>query len=418
MFVFRGCIWLGFLRTGSQHRDRLFIVDPPTRNFLLRYTNRLGMSNNKRRLPFTAPEAPALEASISRHAPFILLWFTELQGAAMLNNPARTHHLEFLAELCYNTSVDGGLFKGASHVLPVLRSLSTGASVSFTDSKVLERYFPALSRLLHMDASLGSGLPAFLRPTILQLIAVGDNLRNVPPQECMQQPNVQWRPVDADEDLKIGWCYPPVHEQRDSNSYTRATRRSDLDSRAGGCRKATHKFVRVMPGVFAVFCPHGICLGFHFMSNFESPETFFSLMMQRRRQMPKVVLYDNDCHLHSYAMNREPWHFRQTEMYIDRMHFWCGHVGCSIGFCIERIPFFNALNTEVAEQGFSVVDRITTPVAFMGVENATRFVRIFLALQNQDRRREWAAAFSPHANARAQRMAVKLTAIDDMMRQL
>ena len=38
----------------------------------------------------------------------------------MRNNPARTHHLEFLAELCYNTSVDGGLFKGSSHVLPVL----------------------------------------------------------------------------------------------------------------------------------------------------------------------------------------------------------------------------------------------------------------------------------------------------------
>ena len=62
--------------------------------------------------------------------------------------------------------------------------------------------------------------------------------------------------------------------------------------------------MRVLPGVFAIFCPHGICLGFFFMSNFESPETLFSIIMQRRRVPPRVLIYDSGCLEHAFAMNR------------------------------------------------------------------------------------------------------------------
>ena len=48
----------------------------------------------------------------------------------------------------------------------------------------------------------------------------------------------------------------------------------------------------------------GVCLGFFFMSNFESPETLFSIIMQRREVAPAAVIYDYACGGHSYAMNR------------------------------------------------------------------------------------------------------------------
>ena len=56
---------------------------------------------------------------------------------------------------------------------------------------------------------------------------------------------------------------------------------------------------------------------------------------------------------------------------------------------VVTISFFSALNTEVAEQFFSILDRITTPVSFMGVENATRYVRLFMAMQDRLRRQYW-----------------------------
>jgi len=401
-------------RVGSRHVDRLFIVAASLRDLILRYTGRMALSNNKTRAAFTPSDLPVLLTRINQDAPFLFDWIQEIEGK-MSAGPRRKAHLEFLAELSYNTSVDGGLFKRADRVRPVLQKLAQGLPVLVSDIKILDRYFPALARLLHNDATLVAGLPVFFHPVMQRLLDVGDNLRNVPPEECCSQP-VSWRQVSPEGDLNIGYCYPPTFEQRESNTYTMQTRKSDLDSKAGGCRKASHRFLRVMPGVFAVFCPHGFCLGFHFMSNFESPETLFSLMIQRRRTLPQVCIYDNDCHGHSYTMNREPWLFRKTEFYIDRMHFWCGHIGCSVGFCIDRFSMFNCLNTEVAEQMFSILDRITTPVSYMNVPNATRYVRIFFALQNQSRKQYWSGVnLRSVSNAKLIERQQTLTAISNLL---
>jgi hypothetical protein len=377
----------GPVRRGSRHRDRVLIADNKTRELILRYTGRLSKTTGTRQ-PFTSLEEPSLMTSLAQHAPFLSDWVGVL-NSQLANSSMRPHHLDFLAEITYSTSVDGGLFKGAHLVRAVLNTLASGAAVSLADNKVLVRYFPALAGLLQTDNSLVHGLPDYLRPVLLQLAQVGDNLRNVPQVECVPEPNVAWTPVDQEEDLKVGLSYPTSTEERKSSVYALSTRQSDIDARAGGCRKATHKFRRVLPGVAAVFCPHGICLGFHFMSSFESPETFFSLFMKRRKMAPRVIIYDNGCHFHGYAMNREPWYWRNTEVYVDAMHYWCGHVGCSIGYCIERFTFYDVINTEVAEQAFSGLDRITTCVSFMAVENATRFVRLFFWFHNENRRRYW-----------------------------
>lgn len=193
-----------------------------------------------------------------------------------------------------------------------------------------------------------------------------------------------------------------------------STRTSDAEcSRAGSCRKGTHTFTDIMPGVFAVFCPHGICLGVFFMSKFESPETFFSIIMQRRRVAPRVLIGDNLCLGQHFAMNREPHFFKDVSWFLDGMHNY-GHVACSTGFCIAHFPDFDVVNTEVAEQFFSLLDRITNPVSFMGVEHATKFVRLFIAFQNRVRRQYWSmtgASVSDAARGKIQAASDKIDAL-------
>ena len=222
---------------------------------------------------------------------------------------------------------------------------------------------------------------------------MGDNLRYVPLVEQGPDPEAIWRPVTPDEDLRTGQCVPTSRERRDCGTYSMCTRQSDIDAgRAGGCSKRTHRFKEILPGLFAVFCAHGICLGFFFMHNHESPETFFTFLMQRRRVAPRLAVYDHACGWHAYCLNREPFFFKDTDFMVDTFHQGQakgGHVACSSGYCIALFTEYKGLNEEVAEQMFSLLDRITTPVSFMSLENATVFTRLFFALQNNNRRAYW-----------------------------
>jgi hypothetical protein len=77
---------------------------------------------------------------------------------------------------------------------------------------------------------------------------------------------------------------------------------------------------------------------------------------------------------------------------------------------------FNCLNTEVAEQMFSILDRITTPVSYMNVPNATRYVRIFFALQNQSRKQYWSGVnLRSVSNAKLIERQQTLTAISNLL---
>jgi hypothetical protein len=41
---------------------------------------------------------------------------------------------------------------------------------------------------------------------------------------------------------------------------------------------------------------------------------------------PKTIIYDNACILHNYVLARDPCFFRETEFYVDRLH-WQNHTG-------------------------------------------------------------------------------------------
>ena len=52
------------------------------------------------------------------------------------------------------------------------------------------------------------------------------------------------------------------------------------------CRKASYGHPSLSPGIFTVFCPHGICCGFEVMQSCESPKHPFSIFRQRFQKAP------------------------------------------------------------------------------------------------------------------------------------
>lgn len=85
------------------------------------------------------------------------------------------------------------------------------------------------------------------------------------------------------------------------------------------------------------------------MEHYESPRTVFEWLYTRMDGAPKVVVYDNSCHLHGYCLNREPQWVKGTTFVIDKTHY-KGHVGCSRGYDITTYPQLTVLNSQLAEQ--------------------------------------------------------------------
>ena len=68
---------------------------------------------------------------------------------------------------------------------------------------------------------------------------------------------------------------------------------TDRDS----CRKNAYGHPTLSPGVFTIFCMHGVCYGFENLQNTHSQS---SRPVFRQLQM---IIYDNCCKLHAYCLN-------------------------------------------------------------------------------------------------------------------
>jgi hypothetical protein len=123
------------------------------------------------------------------------------------------------------------------------------------------------------------------------------------------------------------------------------TARKDTDTQ---CTKAQLRHNGLTPGLFLIFCAHGICLGFMLMPQCEGPSMLFKLLFTRFRHGmqhfipfqsngklsciaeniysllllagPKRIVYDNCCNLMRYCLRRAPRFFSETQFLIDRLH--------------------------------------------------------------------------------------------------
>ena len=152
------------------------------------------------------------------------------------------------------------------------------------------------------------------------------------------------------------------------------------------CRKASYGHPSLTPGVFTVYCPHGVCYGFEIMQQCESPKHPFTIFTCHFPVPPGAIVYDNGCKLHSYCLNREPALYKDTRFFIDRFH-WRGHIGCSKGYCLDEYSAaeVRSLNSQVNEQANLGLQRIKGHLSYMKPDNFRFTLSLFLAICNKDK---------------------------------
>jgi len=119
----------------------------------------------------------------------------------------------------------------------------------------------------------------------------------------------------------------------------------------GLCNKHSLTGTGKTPGLFKVFCfDCNRLTGFHAMTTSESPRTVFDLLLTRWEEQPDLVVYDNACNVHRFALKREPYLFRDVSFVVDATH-WSGHVMCSGSYnsSVQRSKCKD-VNTQKVEQ--------------------------------------------------------------------
>lgn len=152
--------------------------------------------------------------------------------------------------------------------------------------------------------------------------------------------------------------------------------------------KGSKKFT---PGIWSLLCQHGVCHGFTFLRKHEGPSTPFELFYDRFKIAPKLITYDNACHMHRYFLLREPNFFAKTKCRIDDLH-WKNHKACQVGYAFKQYrrtdPSVRHLNTAVSEQAHSTKTKglrlIEEQIHWMRSDNVIPYVRSFYERRNNE----------------------------------
>ena len=179
---------------------------------------------------------------------------------------------------------------------------------------------------------------------------------------------------------QITECFPNLPKIHDPGNYT-----ADKASSAplSDCRKESYGHPVLSPGIFTIFCEHGICYGYSLMDSCESPRMPFEILKTRFKVPPKIIIYDNACKLHSYCLNREPIFFKNTKFFVDRFHF-KGHKGCSEGYSLNSYVTIDkqAINTQVNEQANAGIQKLKGHVSYMTVKNFMHTLTLYICGKN------------------------------------
>lgn len=158
---------------------------------------------------------------------------------------------------------------------------------------------------------------------------------------------------------------------------------SDKDiTRARECTKMSRGHPSLLPGIFTLFCNHGVCYGFEVMKYHESPNVPFTILRSRCKEAPSLVVYDNACNLHQYCINRDPDFFKNTAFRVDALHF-KNHKACGSSYELKAYPQHKKLNSQVVEQANSRIQRIKSQLSYMTQSNFVNHCKLFLWAQNK-----------------------------------
>ena len=96
---------------------------------------------------------------------------------------------------------------------------------------------------------------------------------------------------------------------RQPRNYVQSEAEAEREMKGVGDCKKIPTSTQHHSNLFVGCCNHGICLIACPMSYSESPRFVFNLLLEYYEKPPQCVLYDNACHAHEFALNREPCFF-------------------------------------------------------------------------------------------------------------
>jgi hypothetical protein len=140
-------------------------------------------------------------------------------------------------------------------------------------------------------------------------------------------------------------------------------------------------------GLLLLWCPHGVCLGFHVIPIGEGRNDVFSAIYTRFPVAPRVIIYDFACALGPYCMTREALYFANTRFYNDCFHG-SAHSKCSdatnLKYAREHDGLLKAIrSSSIAESRNNLIRRITKSVGFMTETVAISYIKLFVETINR-----------------------------------
>lgn len=214
---------------------------------------------------------------------------------------------------------------------------------------------------------------------------------------CGSIPGSQWRKCTTrgslyQADLKSGTlgATAAMNLQRDNVNVTDrfpAKMWNSADYEHGGptCGKGvpSHDLYGWDLAVLTCLCSKQKIVYAGFLDSGESSRHFFD-MARRKDAPPPIMVYDNACALHAYAMTREPHFFWGTRFLIDKFH--CeDHVACTPLYHPKwwnRTSSVNGLITATMEQHNSRLQSTSKHMQFMKMPNALNHLEAFCELCN------------------------------------
>ena len=364
---------------GSKHSDRTFIKSARCRQLVLKLAGeKQGQRRKQTRaalnhIPLNTGEINNLKSLLQKEGKNYLI---DLIEELITLQTVPRHYRLLLSELGRNTPVCGMIqLGGDDRCLKIITDIyETGDnilnSIDTEKMSVIQIQIPVLGEFL---SGSPEKLPDHSRKLLRDLVDKIDKTYSVPisPESSYGEPTES--PCDV---------FPSLPKVRGSGVYE-ADRKTNPD-KGEQCGKESWGHPTLSPGIFTLYCPHGTCYGFSVLENYESPRHPFDIIRTRFKVAPGVIVYDNACKLHQYALLRELVYFKDTIFVVDKFH-WKGHTACSLGYNLsiyETHELLHSLNSQINEQGNAGVQKLKGHLSYMTFGNFKFHVKLYYAIRN------------------------------------
>ena len=161
---------------------------------------------------------------------------------------------------------------------------------------------------------------------------------------------------------------------------------SSNDSAKLVCQKTFPTRQKFSGGIMAFWCEHGISYGFHMIEKAEAQKDVMCALLMHWEKAPRVILYDNACHLMKYCHSREWEYFKNTTFLIDEFHQY-NHTQCTEAHSMKQFKSSRAVkflfkNCSVAESGNAGLNKLKASMHYLQADAAFIYTLIQLEIQN------------------------------------